>query len=92
MSNELKELMQIKVIGENTDLSNMLEDIVPFKEERFTDLELEAEKKETFSIVLYKKENPIVRFFKGLKMSFEKLRIMGKSREIDYVRNQNRDH
>ena len=90
MSNELKELMQISIIGENKDLSNMLADIVPVKEKRFTDLELEAEKNETFSIVLYKKENPIVRFFKSLKMSFEKLRIMGKSREIDYVRNQNR--
>lgn len=67
MSNELKELMQISIIGENKDLSNMLEDIVPIKEQRFTDLELEAEKKETFSIVLYKKENPIVRFFKGIK-------------------------
>ena len=65
MSNELKELMQISIIGENKDLSNMLEDIVPIKEQRFTDLELEAEKKETFSIVLYKKENPIVRFFNG---------------------------
>ena len=90
MSNELKELMQISVIGENKDLSNMLADIVPIKEQRFTDLELEAEKKETFSIVLYKKENPIVRFFKGIKMSLEKFRIMGKSREIDYARNQNR--
>ena len=90
MSNELKELMQISVIGENKDLSNMLEDIVPIKEQRFTDLELEAEKKETFSIVLYKKENPIVRFFKGIKMSLEKFRIMGKSREIDYARNQNK--
>ena len=90
MSNELKELMQISVIGENKDLSSMLEDIVPVKEQRFTDLELEAEKKETFSIVLYKKENPIVRFFRGLKMSLEKLSIMGKSREIDYARNQNR--
>lgn len=90
MSNELKELMQISIIGENKDLSNMLEDIVPIKEQRFTDLELEAEKKETFSIVLYKKENPIIRFFKGLKISFEKLKIMGKSREIDYARNQNR--
>ena len=50
----------------------------------------EAEKKETFSIVLYKKENPIIRFFKGIKMSLEKFRIMGKSREIDYARNQNR--
>ena len=90
MSNELKELMQISVIGENRDLSNMIEDIMPVKEQRFTDLELAAEKKETFSIVLYKKENPIVKFFKGLKMSIEKLRIMGKSREIDYARNQNR--
>ncbi len=90
MSNELKELMQISVIGENKDLSNMIEDIMPVKEQRFTDLELAAEKKETFSIVLYKKENPIVKFFKGLKMSIEKLRIMGKSREIDYARNQNR--
>ena len=90
MSNELKELMQISIIGENKDLSNMLADIVPVKEQRFTDLELEVEKKETFSIVLYKKENPIVRFFKGIKMSLEKFRIMGKSREIDYARNQNR--
>ena len=90
MSNELKELMQISIIGENKDLSNMLVDIVPIKEQRFTDLELEVEKKETFSIVLYKKENPIVRFFKGIKMSLEKFRIMGKSREIDYARNQNK--
>ena len=90
MSNELKELMQISIIGENKYLSNMLADIVPVKEKRFTDLELEAEKNETFSIVLYKKENPIVRFFKSLKMSFEKLRIMGKSREIDYAKNQNK--
>ena len=90
MSDELKELMQISIIGENKDLSNMLVDIVPIKEQRFTDLELEVEKKETFSIVLYKKENPIVRFFKGIKMSLEKFRIMGKSREIDYARNQNK--
>ena len=48
MSNELKELMQISVIGENKDLSNMIEDIMPVKEQRFTDLELSAEKKETF--------------------------------------------
>ena len=90
MSNELKELMQISIIGENKYLSNMLADIVPVKEKRFTDLELEAEKNETFSSVLYKKENPVVRFFKSLKMSFEKLRIMGKSREIDYAKNQNK--
>ena len=90
MSEEIKELMQKKVIGENEELSNMLADIVPVKEQRFTNLELDAEKKETFSIVLYKKENPIIRFFKSLKISLEKLKIMGKSREISYIKNQNR--
>ena len=89
MSNELKELMQISIIGENKDLSNMIEDIMPVKEQRFTDLELAAEKKETFSIVLYKKENPIIRFFKEVKFGFEKLRIMNKTREIDYAKNRN---
>ena len=90
MSNELKELMQISIIGENKELSNMLLDIVPIKEQRFTDLELDIEKKETFSVVVYKKENPIIRFFKGLKFSFEKFRIMGKTRGIAYAKNQNK--
>lgn len=90
MSEEIKELMQKKVIGENEELSNMLADIVPVKEQRFTNLELDAEKKESFSIVLYKKENPIIRFFKSLKISLEKLKIMGKSREIEYIKSQNR--
>ena len=31
MSDELKELMQISIIGENKYLSNMLEDIMPVK-------------------------------------------------------------
>ncbi len=90
MSNELKELMQISIIGEDKDLSNMLADIVPVKERKFTDLELEANKKETFSVVVYKKQNPIVRFFKSIKLSFEKLRIMSKTREVSYVKNANR--
>ena len=90
MSEEIKELMQKKVIGENEELSDMLADIVPVKEQRFTNLELDDEKKENFSIVLYKKENPIIRFFKSLKISLEKLKIMGKSREIEYIKNQNR--
>ena len=90
MSNELKELMQISVIGENKNLSNMLADIVPAREKRFTDLELEVENKENFSIVVYKKENPIIRFFRGIQIGLEKLKIMGKSREIDYAKNQNR--
>lgn len=88
MDKELRELMQINIIEEDTNLSNMIEDIIPVKEQRFTDLELEASKKETFSIVVYKKENPIVRFFKGLKFTLEKIRIMKKTQEFDYVRNQ----
>ena len=39
---------------------------------------------------VYKKENPIVRFFKSIKLSFEKLRIMSKTREVSYVKNENR--
>lgn len=90
MDKELNELMQINIISENINLSNMIEDIVPLKEHKFTDLELEASKNETFSIVVYKKENPIVRFFKGIKFSLEKVRIMRKSREFDYAKSQNR--
>ena len=82
--------IQKSIIGEDINLSNMLADIVPIKEQKFTDLELEANKKETFSVVVYKKENPIVRFFKNIKLSFEKLRIMSKTREVSYVKNENR--
>ena len=82
--------IQKSIIGEDKDLSNMLADIVPVKERKFTDLELEANKKETFSVVVYKKQNPIVRFFKSIKLSFEKLRIMSKTREVSYVKNANR--
>lgn len=82
--------IQKSIIGEDINLSNMLADIVPMKEQKFTDLELEANKKETFSVVVYKKENPIVRFFKSIKLSFEKLRIMSKTREVSYVKNENR--
>ncbi len=82
--------IQKSIIGEDINLSNMLADIVPIKERKFTDLELEANKKETFSVVVYKKENPIVRFFKSIKLSFEKLRIMSKTREVSYVKNENR--
>ena len=82
--------IQKSIIGEDINLSNMLADIVPIKEQKFTDLELEANKKETFSVVVYNQENPIVRFFKSIKLSFEKLRIMSKTREVSYVKNENR--
>jgi hypothetical protein len=90
MNKEMDNFIQKSIIGEDINLSNMLADIVPIKEQKFTDLELEANKKETFSVVVYKKENPIVRFFKSIKLSFEKLRIMSKTREVSYVKNENR--
>lgn len=76
MNKEIEELMQKSIISENTTLSEMIEDIVPKKEQRFTDLELEVTKKQQFSIVVYKKENFIVRFFKNIAYSTEKLKIM----------------
>ena len=47
--------MQIKVISENTILSDMIKDIIPTTKIRFTDLELEANKKQEFSLIVYKK-------------------------------------
>ena len=82
MEKEWKELIQIRVVSENTALSAMIEDIIPLEENRFTDLELEADKKENFSLIVYKKENVMVRFFKAIKLSLEKIRIMNKSREF----------
>ena len=85
MNKEVEELMQKSVVKENQVLSDMVKDIEPKMEQerRFTDLELEAEKKETFSIVVYKKENPIVRFFKNIKFSLEKIKIMNSSKEFE---------
>ena len=88
MNKEVEELMQKSVVKENQVLSDMVKDIEPKmgQERRFTDLELEAEKKETFSIVVYKKENPIVRFFKNIKFSLEKIKIMNNSKEFELQR------
>lgn len=90
MDKELNELMQINVISENTELSQMIEDIVPLKEKKFTDLELEADKKENFSLIIYKKESMMERFFKAIKLSLEKIKIMNKSREFEYETKMNK--
>ena len=90
MDNNLKELMQINVIIENTELSDMIKDIIPTKEQRFTNLELEAEKKQEFSLVVYKKTNPLVSFIRSIKFTFEKIRIMKHSKEFDLAKNQNK--
>ena len=90
MDKYLKELMQISVISENTELSNMIKDIIPTKEQRFTNLELEAEKKQEFSLVIYKKQNLIIKLFSSIKFAFEKIKIIKHSKEFDLAKNQNK--
>ncbi|HCC03635.1 MAG TPA: hypothetical protein DEP51_02090 [Clostridiales bacterium] len=90
MDKNIKELMQISVISENTELSNLIKDIIPTKEQRFTNLELEADKKQEFSLVVYKKVNPLVSFIRSIKFTFEKIRIMKHSKEFDLAKNQNK--
>ena len=90
MDKNLKELMQISVISENTELSEMIQDIIPTKEQRFTNLELEADKKQEFSLVIYKKTNLLISFIRSVKYTFEKIRIMKHSKEFDMVKNQNK--
>lgn len=88
MNKELVELMQISTICENKVLSQMLEDIEPIKEKRFTDLEIEVNKNEKFSLVLYKEENIFVRFFKNIKLGLEKINIMKHSRNFEMEKRQ----
>lgn len=90
MDKNIKELMQISVVSENINLSEMIQDIIPTKEQRFTNLELEAEKKQEFSLVIYKKTNPLVSFIRSIKFTFEKFRIMKHSKEFSLVKNQNK--
>lgn len=90
MDKNLKELMQIRVISENTELSNMIKDIIPTKEQKFTNIELEADKKQEFRLVIYKKTNPLVSFIRSIKFTFEKIRIMKHSKEFDLEKNQNK--
>ena len=88
MSKEMEELMQKSIIGENMFLSELIEDIEPKIENRFTDIEIEASKKQQFSVVVYKKPNLIVRFFKNIKFSIEKLKIMKISQIFEYEKNK----
>ena len=76
MSKEIEELMQKSIISENIILSEMIQDIEPKIQQKFTDLEIETTKKQQFSVVVYKKENFLVRFFKSISYSIEKFRIM----------------
>ena len=90
MSREIEELMQKSIIGENIELSNIISDIIPKKEIRFTNLELDAAKKEEFSIVIYKKPSVVKRICNSIKMVMEKLNIIKHSREFVYEKNYNK--
>ena len=82
------EIMQIRVIKEETDLSQMLQDIIPQKENRFTNLELDAGKKEMFSLVVYKQETIWGRFVKNIKLCIEKFKIMKNSKSLQYAKDK----
>lgn len=41
-----------------------------------------------FRIVVYKKENPLVRFFKGLGFALKKIRILGNSKEVSLAQSK----
>ncbi len=92
MDKNYNELMQISVISENLELSKIIQDIVPTQEQRFTNLELETENKHEFSVVIYKKQNPIIKFFNFIRFSFEKFKIMKHSNEFQFskIENNNR--
>ena len=53
---------------------------------KFTDLEIEATRKEEFSLVVYKKHNLITRFINNIKLSIEKLKIARISQFFDIQR------
>lgn len=91
MNNNFNELMQISVISENIELSKMIQDIVPTQEQRFTNLELETENKHEFSVVIYKKQNPISKFFNLIRFSFEKFKIMKHSNEFQLSKIQSKN-
>ena len=80
--NKLDELMEKIVLDENEFLSQMIEDIVPVKENLFTNLEIEANKKQEFSIVVYKKENIFKKLFKSIRFSLERLKIIKHSKNF----------
>ena len=89
MDKNLEELMQISVISENLEL---IQDIIPIQEQKFTNLEIDAENKHEFSVVIYKKQNPIIKLFKSIRFTWEKFKIMKHSKEfqISKIENQNR--
>lgn len=82
MKNNIEELMEKELLSENKELSQMISDIVPVIEKRFTTLEIEAINKQEFSLVIYKKENTILSFFNSIKLILEKIKIIRHSKKF----------
>lgn len=87
MDKYLNELMQIRVISENTELSKMIEDIEPLNLQTINE-----NKKNEFSIVVYKKQNIIVKLFKEIGFVLSKIGIMKKTTQIELNRIQNNNY
>lgn len=85
----MKELIEPIVISENIELSCLLEDIVPRVERKFTNVELEAERKQEFSLVIYKKPNPFKKVVNSIKIIVEKIRIIKHSNKNEFARTKN---
>ena len=78
MDKYLEELMQIKVISENDELSKLLEDITPVNTQI-----IQENKKHEFSIVVYKKQNIVVKLFKEIGYALSKIKIMNKLTQFE---------
>ena len=78
MDKYIEELMQINIVSENTELSKMLEDITPSKTQI-----IQENKKHEFSIVVYKKQNIVVKLFKEIGYALSKIRIMNKLTQLE---------
>ena len=76
MINNIEKLMQKNLISENLTLSKMIEDIVPITKPDYTNIELDADKKETFSMVVFKKQNTLTKIIKNFLIGFEKIKII----------------
>ena len=87
INKELIEFMQINRLGENINLSKLIEDIVPLKEKKFTDIEIEVDKEHEFSLVLYQKESFFNRFCKSIKIGIEKINIVRHSKNFELGKN-----
>ena len=76
MNNNIEKLMQKNLISENIAISKMIEDIVPITKPDYTNIEIDANKKETFSMVVFKKQNILAKIIKNFLISFEKVKII----------------